>query len=103
MTAASAAEAAPATHVAGGMRGYTPAQLAVALLIGAFLVAFLVVPVATVIYVAFAEPGAGFTLSHFESFFHLSLMRESFWNSLFVAVLSVLFATLIAVPLAYFT
>jgi iron(III) transport system permease protein len=67
------------------------------------LLAFLVVPVVTVIYVAFAEPGAGFTLAHFESFFHLSLMRESFWNSLIVAGLSVVFATLIAVPLAYFT
>ena len=83
-------------------RGYSGAQLAVTLLITAFLAAFLVVPVATVIYVAFAEPG-GFTLSHFESFFHLSLMRESFWNSLYVAAMSVVFATLIAVPLAYFT
>jgi iron(III) transport system permease protein len=60
-------------------------------------------PVATVVYVAFAEPGGGFTLSHFQSFFHLSLMRESFWNSLLVAGSSVVFATLIAVPLAYFT
>jgi iron(III) transport system permease protein len=83
-------------------RGYTYGQLAAALLIAAFLTAFLVIPVATVIYVAFAEPG-GFTLSHFESFFHLSLMRESFWNSLYVAAMSVVFATLIAVPLAYFT
>jgi iron(III) transport system permease protein len=83
-------------------RGYTGAQLAVALLIAAFLIAFLLIPVAMVIYVAFAEPG-GFTLSHFESFFHLSLMRESFWNSLYVAGMSVVFATLIAVPLAYFT
>jgi iron(III) transport system permease protein len=84
-------------------RGYTPAQLAVALLIVGFLVAFLVVPVGTVIYVAFAEPGGGFTLSHFQSFFQISLMQESFWNSLYVAGLSVVFATLIAVPLAYFT
>src|SRR5688572_24283596 len=83
-------------------RGYTYGQLAVALLIAAFLIAFLLIPVLTVIYVAFAEPG-GFTLSHFESFFHLSLMRESFWNSLYVAGMSVVFATLIAVPLAYFT
>jgi iron(III) transport system permease protein len=84
-------------------RGYSPGQLMLALAIAALLVVFLVVPVAMVVYVAFAEPGSGFTLSHFQSFFHLSLMRESFWNSLFVAVLSVLFATLIAVPLAYFT
>jgi iron(III) transport system permease protein len=68
-----------------------------------YLLAFLAVPVATVIYVAFAEPGGGFTLSHFESFFDLALMRESFWNSLYVAAASVVFASLIAVPLAYFT
>src|SRR6185503_14441000 len=84
-------------------RGYTPAQLAVALLIAAFLVVFLIVPVGMVIYVAFAEPGGGFTLSHFQSFFHISLMRESFWNSLTVAIMSVVFATIIAVPLAYLT
>jgi iron(III) transport system permease protein len=96
VTAANLAIAAPRP------RGYTGAQLAVALLIAAFLIAFLLIPVLTVIYVAFAEPG-GFTLSHFESFFHLSLMRESFWNSLYVAGMSVVFATLIAVPLAYFT
>ncbi len=85
------------------LRGYTPAQAAVAILIAAFLAAFLVVPVVTVIYVAFTEPAGGFTLSHFESFFQISLMQESFWNSLYVAGMSVVFATLIAVPLAYFT
>ena len=95
--------AATGPRMGAAFRSYTPAQLAVALLIGAFLFAFLVVPVITVIYVAFAEPGVGFTLSHFQSFFHLSLMRESFWNSLVVAGSSVAFATLIAVPLAYFT
>ena len=100
-TANPAGAAAP--RPAGRSRSHAPAQLALALLIGAFLLAFLVIPVATVIYVAFTEPGGGFTLSHFASFFHLSLMRESFWNSLVVAGLSVVFATLIAVPLAYFT
>src|SRR4051812_37363055 len=84
-------------------RGYSPGQLMLALAIAALLVVFLVVPVAMVVYVAFAEPGSGFTLSHFQSFFHLSLMRESFWNSLYVAGLSVAFASLIAVPLATFT
>src|SRR5688572_26277108 len=79
------------------------APIAVALLIAAFLVIFLIVPVGTVIYVAFTDPGGGFTLSHFGSFFQLSLMRESFWNSLYMAALSVVFASLIALPLAYFT
>ncbi|MBI3373745.1 MAG: iron ABC transporter permease [Betaproteobacteria bacterium] len=86
-----------------GQAGYTRAQLAAALLIAAFLAAFLIVPVGMVVYVAFAEAGGGFTLSHFESFFQISLMQESFWNSLYVAGMSVAFATLIAVPLAYFT
>jgi iron(III) transport system permease protein len=79
------------------------APTAIALLIAAFLLTFLVIPVATVVYVAFADGAGGFTLSHFQSFFGISLMRESFWNSLYVAGMSVVFATLIAVPLAYFT
>ena len=79
------------------------APTAVALLIAAFLVTFLVIPVATVVYVAFSDGAGGLTLSHFQSFFGISLMRESFWNSLYVAGMSVVFATLIAVPLAYFT
>jgi len=76
---------------------------AVALLIAALLIVFLIVPVGTVIYVAFADLDGGFTLAHFGSFFQLSLMRESFWNSLYVATLSVAFASVIALPLAYFT
>jgi iron(III) transport system permease protein len=79
------------------------APTVVALLIAVFLLAFLVIPVLTVIYVAFADGTGGLTLSHFQSFFGISLMRESFWNSLYVAGMSVVFATLIAVPLAYFT
>src|SRR5688572_28032006 len=76
---------------------------AVALAIAAFLAAFLVVPVASVVYTAFASGGGGFTLAHFATFFQISLMRESFWNSLYVAGMSVVFASIIAIPLAYFT
>jgi iron(III) transport system permease protein len=82
---------------------FTWGQAAVAALIAAFLLVFLIVPVVTVVYVAFADGAGGVTLSHFGSFFSLSLMRESFWNSLYVGVWSVAIATLIAVPLAYFT
>jgi iron(III) transport system permease protein len=82
---------------------YTWSQAAVALAIAAFLLVFLIVPVVTVVYVAFADGAGGVTLSHFGSFFSLSLMRESFWNSIYVGVWSVAIATLIAVPLAYFT
>ena len=77
--------------------------VAVALAIAAFFVAFLIVPVASVVYTAFSSGAGGFTFGHFASFFQISLMRESFWNSLYVAGMSVLFASLIAIPLAYFT
>src|SRR4051812_15390357 len=77
--------------------------VAVALAIAAFLAIFLAAPVASVFHAAFTSGAGGFTLAHFETFFQISLMRESFWNSLTVAGLSVLFASLIAVPLAYFT
>ena len=83
--------------------GYTWQQAAVAVAIAAFLLVFLIVPVVTVVYVAFADGAGGLTLSHFATFFHISLMHESFWNSLYVGVWSVAIATLIAVPLAYFT
>jgi len=83
--------------------GFTWPQAAVAALIAAFLLLFLIVPLVTVVYIAFADGTGGVTLQHFASFFQLSLMRESFWNSLIVATLSVVFATFIAVPLAYFT
>ncbi len=76
---------------------------AIAPAMAALLAAFLVVPVASVVYTAFSSGAGGFTLGHFVSFFQISLMRESFWNSLYVAGMSVGFASLIAIPLAYFT
>jgi iron(III) transport system permease protein len=76
---------------------------AVALAIAAFLVLFLVIPVATVIYVAFTNSDGSLTFAHFNSFFHLTLMRESFYNSLYVGGMSVLIASIISLPLAYFT
>ncbi len=87
-------------------RHHPNAQLgSVVLALGAgfFLLLLLVVPALSVIHAAFADGAGGFTLGHFGAFFGLSLMRESFFNSLAVALLSVLFASLIAVPLAYLT
>jgi len=81
----------------------SPAIVAVALAIAAFLVAFLVIPVATVVYTAFSDGQGGFTLAHFSAFAGISLMRESFANSLYVAGMTVAFSTLVAVPLAYLT
>ncbi len=72
-------------------------------LILAFLIAFLILPVGSVVYTAFSDGSGGFTLGHVDAAMQQSLFRESFWNSFSVAAWSVLFATLIAVPLAYFT
>jgi iron(III) transport system permease protein len=72
-------------------------------LVLAFLLLFLVLPVGRVFITAFLDGDGSFTLGHFGAFFQQGLMREAFFNSLFVAVLSALFAALIAVPLAYFT
>ncbi|MET0028194.1 MAG: iron ABC transporter permease [Candidatus Thiodiazotropha sp.] len=78
--------------------------LSIALLLGLFLLLFLVVPVLKVVFVAFQDPATGgFTLVNFKDFFNTSLFRESFWNSLYVAGMSVLLASVIAIPLAYFT
>ena len=71
--------------------------------IAAFLLALLLVPVGTVFVSAFRDGDGSFTLGHFGTFFSTGLMRESFGNSLYVASSSVLFASLIAVPLAYIT
>ncbi|MBX3498216.1 MAG: iron ABC transporter permease [Alphaproteobacteria bacterium] len=79
----------------------SPAQLALAALIAAFLVAFLIVPVSRVMVAAFEGP-TGFTLAHFGDFFRTSLFLESFLNSLYVAVGAVVLASLLSVPCAYF-
>ena len=68
-----------------------------------FLLLFFALPVARVFIAAFLDIDNSLTLGHFSAFFSQDLMRESFLNSLYVAVMSALFAALIAVPLAYFT
>ncbi len=72
-------------------------------LVLAFLLLFLVLPVAQVFVTAFVEVDGGLTLGHFGAFFGQGLMREAFFNSLYVATMSALWAAVIAVPLAYFT
>jgi iron(III) transport system permease protein len=75
-----------------------------AILIALFLIMFLAVPVAKVFIVAFQDPNTGsFTLINFVDFFKTSLFRESFWNSFYVSSVSVVVASIIALPLAYFT
>ena len=85
------------------VRHFSLLQALTAISIALFLLTFLIVPVLNVIYIAFADASGGLTLSHFGAFFGISLMQESFWNSLLVALASVFFASLIALPLAYLT
>ncbi|MBK6471868.1 MAG: iron ABC transporter permease [Betaproteobacteria bacterium] len=72
-------------------------------LVLAFLLLFFVLPVMRVFITAFLDGDGSLTFGHFSAFFGQSLMREAFFNSLYVAVMSAVFAALIAVPLAYFT
>jgi iron(III) transport system permease protein len=82
----------------------SPGQVALALAIALFLTLFLVVPVATVVYVAFTEKGGGaLTLVNFIDFARTDLFVRSFWNSMYVSAMTVLWASAFALPLAYLT
>ncbi len=83
--------------------GASNGALAVAAAVVAFLAAFLLIPVGTVFITALRDADGSLTLGHFDAFFATALMRESFFNSLFIAAVSVTLASLIAVPLAYIT
>ena len=54
--------------------------------ITAFLLALLIIPVSAVFITAFRDGDGTFTLGHFGTFFATGLMRESFGNSLYVAI-----------------
>ncbi|MFN7634587.1 MAG: ABC transporter permease, partial [Acetobacteraceae bacterium] len=92
--------AAPRPFLARLRTDASPGQVVAALLVAAFLLAFLIVPVGRVFVVAFQAPDGSFTLVHFADFFRTSIFIESFWNSLYVASMSVVVASVIAVPLA---
>ncbi len=82
----------------------SPGQIALALAIALFLGVFLIVPVATVVYVAFTEKGGGgLTLVNFLDFGRTDLFVRSFWNSVYVSGMTVVWASLLALPLAYLT
>jgi iron(III) transport system permease protein len=78
----------------------SPLQAVALAFVALFLIAFLVIPLGRVIVVAFTGPDGGFSLVHFGDFFRTSLLRESFWNSIYVAGMTVVVASVIAVPLA---
>ena len=81
------------------MRNVVPSIII--LCIALFLLVFLAIPVIAVCYTAFADGQGGITFGYFSAFFSISLMQESFWNSLLVSIASVILASLIALPLAY--
>ncbi|MFO1285090.1 MAG: iron ABC transporter permease [Rubrivivax sp.] len=101
--AAGAPQAGPRPAFFARWREVRPGVRLAGALVLAFLLLFFVLPVARVFYTAFVEADGTPTLGHFGAFFSQGLMREAFVNSLVVALLSALFAALIAVPLAYFT
>src|SRR6266545_1683266 len=80
--------------------GASSAQMAALAFVALFLVAFLIVPIIRVIFVAFTDRDGTFTLVNFQDFLGTGLLREAFWNSIYVAIMTVLLASLIAVPLA---
>lgn len=91
-------EAAPAVAVRGRI-DWLPGALLAALL--ALLFAFVLYPVARVLWVALADENNRLTLIHFQNFVLRPLFREALWNSLWSGFLVVAFGALIAVPLAY--
>jgi len=73
------------------------------LIIGIFLLLFLVVPIVQVFYVSFLDVNGDFTFVNFSDFFKNQLFIESLYNSFYVAFFSVVLASGFALPLAYFT
>ena len=78
----------------------SPMQVAALVWIAAFLIAFLIVPILRVIAAAFTGPDGTPSLVHFGDFLHTALLREAFWNSIYVGAMTVVVASLFAVPLA---
>jgi iron(III) transport system permease protein len=81
-----------------------PGQIFAISLIALFLAIFLIIPAGTVIYTAFTEKGTGaLTIVNFVDFFNTDLFRRSFFNSVYVSGMSVVWASAIALPLAVLT
>jgi iron(III) transport system permease protein len=80
--------------------GGSPAQVAALAFVALFLLAFLIIPIIRVMAAAFTGPDGGLSLVHFGDFFRTALLREAFWNSIYVGLMTVALASAIAVPLA---
>ncbi|MBS7803415.1 iron ABC transporter permease [Rhizobiales bacterium TNE-4] len=104
MDQAATAQASTRSFGSQKMARATLGQMVLALFIALFLLGFLIFPVATVLYVAFTEKGTGaFTLINFIDFARTDLFVRSFWNSFYVSAMSVVLASVFALPLAYIT
>ena len=66
-----------------------------------FLLAFMIYPVANVLFSSFTDSKGNLSTINFEIFFSNSLLTESFLNSFFVALASVLLTSVVGVPLAF--
>jgi iron(III) transport system permease protein len=78
-------------------------QIILAAAIALFLLVFLALPVATVVRVAFTDKAGALTLVNFVDFVRTDLFVRSFWNSLYVSAMTVVWASAFALPLAYLT
>lgn len=76
-------------------------QSGVLALLLVILVAFILYPVLSMVWIALSDDQNNFTLVHFGNFFRRPLFREALWNSLASGVLVVFWGALIGVPLAY--
>ena len=104
MDQAATAQASARSFGSQKMARATLGQMVLALFIALFLLGFLIFPVATVLYLAFTEKGTGaFTLINFIDFARTDLFVRSFWNSFYVSAMSVVLASVFALPLAYIT
>jgi len=67
----------------------------------AILVAFILYPVLSVLWISLSDDQSNLTLIHFANFFRRSLFVEALWNTLWSGFLVVVFGAVIALPLAY--
>src|SRR5262245_17404548 len=69
----------------------------------AILIAFILYPVLSVLWIALSDETGNLTVIHFLNFFRRPLFREALWNTLVCGLLVVVFSGLISLPLAYIT
>ena len=85
-------------------KAFRAGEWALGLATAVFLLVFVAWPATTVAWVAFTEKGTGvFTLVNFVDFARTDLFMRSLWNSIYVGALTVLWASVLALPLAVLT